>query len=107
MHFLIDEQLPPGLAEKLRTAGYAADHVREIGLGGAADRDVQAAAERMGAVLVTKDEDFVVAGRSGRVAVVWVRLGNVTNRVLWRAMEPALAEIIAAIEAGETLVEFS
>jgi len=105
LRFLIDEQLPPGLADRLIEAGHFAEHVRSVGLGGASDIAISEHAERIGAVLITKDEDFAEAGRSGRIAVVWVRFGNVTNRALWRSLQPVLPEIVAAIEDGETLIE--
>lgn len=107
MRFLIDEQLPPGLGKQLLDAGHFAEHVRDVGLGGATDVAVRAYAQRAGAVLVSKDDDFVETGRAGDIAVVWIRLGNVTNKALWRVLERVLPEIVTAIEGGETLIEVS
>jgi predicted nuclease of predicted toxin-antitoxin system len=76
-----------------------------IGLGDASDRAIwrQALAD----ALITKDVDFVQFARSDAagVAVIWIRIGNVTNAALWRVLEPALPEIIAALRAGERIVE--
>lgn len=107
MHFLIDAQLPPGLVERLRHAGHEAEHVHVIGLGEATDQQIWTYARRHTAVLVTKDQDFAELARSGRAttAVIWIRLGNTTNRALWAVFEPALPEIIEAVAAGETLIE--
>jgi predicted nuclease of predicted toxin-antitoxin system len=88
----------------LRETGHAADHLREVGLGGASDEKVRTYAKRAVATLITKDEDFAaIADRD--VAVVWIRLGNVTNRALWSAMEPMMPEIVSALESGEVLIE--
>ena len=107
MRFLIDEQLPPALADRLREHGHVVEHIRDIGLGGAPDAKIRAYASRTGAVLVTKDEDFAAAGKARKFAVLWIRLGNATNRALWAALEPNLPEIVAAIEKGERLIEIT
>ncbi len=61
----------------------------------------------MGAVIVTKDQDFADFARAGKITdgVLWLRIGNVTNRALLRKLEPLMPRIIAAFEAAETLVE--
>lgn len=107
MRFLIDEQLPPGLVDRLRKKGHVAEHIRDIGLGGAPDARIRAHASRTGAVLITKDEDFAAAGKARKFAVLWIRLGNTTNKALWAALEPNLPEIVAAIERGERLIEIT
>ena len=39
------------------------------------------------------------------VPVVWIRIGNVTTRVLWERLSPVLADILDAIDGGESVVE--
>ncbi len=104
IRFLIDEQLPPALAVQLRNEGHDAVHVLEIGLEGTPDNKVRSEAVRRQAVLVTKDADFANL-MPASPAVLWIRIGNVTNRVLWSALKPRLPEIIASFLAGDTLVE--
>ena len=58
MRFLIDAQLPPGLAQRLAARGYEAEHVNRVGLGGKSDNDIWRHAVRTGAVLITKDDGF-------------------------------------------------
>jgi predicted nuclease of predicted toxin-antitoxin system len=101
IRFLVDAQLPPGLAHRLTTRGYPAEH------GIASDRDIWLYAARTAAALVTKDEDFVALAGQGPVGpqVVWIRLGNISNDALWRAIDPQLDEIIHALNAGERIVE--
>ena len=88
-------------------AGHAAEHVNSIGLGAAGDSDIWDYARRHKAILITKDSDFADLARSGAgaPAVIWIKLGNTTNLALWRAFEPLLSEIVAAIAAGEKLIE--
>ena len=107
IRFLIDAQLPPGLAQRLTTRGYPAEHVNRVNLGIAGDSAIWRYAARTGATLITKDEDFVaLAGREpSGPQVVWIRVGNITNAALWRAIDPLLDEIIQALNAGERIVE--
>ena len=107
IRFLIDAQLPPGLARRLASHGYPAEHVNRVALGVAADTAIWRHAVRTGATLMTKDEDFVtLAGRESHgPQVVWIRIGNISNEALWRALEPLLDEIVEALNAGERIVE--
>ena len=58
MIFLVDAQLPPGLASWLAEQGHTAQHVVELDLG---DNALS-----LDAIIVTKDEDF--AERTARAA---------------------------------------
>jgi predicted nuclease of predicted toxin-antitoxin system len=107
IRFLIDAQLPPGLAQRLTTHGYPSEHVNRIDLGVASDDAIWRYAARTGATLITKDEDFVALSdrEASGPQVVWIRLGNIGNNALWRAIEPQLDEIVQALNAGERVVE--
>jgi predicted nuclease of predicted toxin-antitoxin system len=107
IRFLIDAQLPPGLARRLAERGYPAEHVNRIGLGTARDGAIWRHATQTGATLVTKDEDFVALAERDPSGpqVVWIRIGNISNDALWRALEPQFAEIIQALNADERIVE--
>ena len=107
LRFLVDAQLPSALAAYLRSAGHEAEHVQQIGLGAASDRAIRRHAGATGAVLITKDVDFLTLPPIGArpPAIIWVRLGNVRNATLKRVFEDALPQLVAAIEAGERLVE--
>lgn len=107
LRFLIDAQLPPALAERLAEMGFEASHVSRIGLGDASDLAIWRHARATADALVTKDIDFAQLARSDAAgaAVIRIRIGNVTNAALWRALEPTLPQIVAALEAGERLVE--
>jgi len=106
---LIDAQLPPALARQLVASGHEAVHVSEIGLLTARDRDIWSHAAATGAVLITKDEDFVTmrALNNSGAAVVWVRLGNTTRRALLGRFAEVFPTILAALERGDTILEIS
>jgi predicted nuclease of predicted toxin-antitoxin system len=108
LRFLVDAQLPPALARRLETLGHDAEHVADCGLLAAADEAIRAYAASLGAVIVTKDEDFVVHQiLEGGPAVVWIRIGNTRKTELLRRIEADYASIVAALERGETLVELA
>lgn len=84
MRFLLDAQLPPRLAKLLRARGHEADHAVDLGLGAADDSAIWSRAGALGAVIITKDDDFRerVLFSKGRVQVVVIRIGNCSNQAL-------------------------
>ena len=82
MRFLVDAQLPPALARWLAGKGHAAEHVADVGLAHASDKDIWDHALAVGAVIVSKDEDFAQRRilASAGPTVVWVRLPNTRRR---------------------------
>jgi predicted nuclease of predicted toxin-antitoxin system len=107
IRFLIDAQLPPGLAQRLTARGYPSEHVNRINLRVASDDAIWRHAARTGATLITKDEDFVALAErdASGPQVVWIRIGNISNDALWRALDPQLDEIVHALNADERIVE--
>ena len=74
----------------------------------ASDDTIRRYAERAGAVIVTKDEDFAVHHiLSSGHAVVWLRLGNTRRSALLQRMDNELGTIVSALQRGETLVELA
>ena len=106
MRFLIDAQVPPGLARWLTAEGYPSDHVNDLGIGPATDSRIEAEARRLGAVIWSKDVDFAERARvRPGLQVVWLRLGNTINAALRAQLAPRLETVAAALAAGETLIE--
>jgi predicted nuclease of predicted toxin-antitoxin system len=104
----IDAQLPVSLAGSLqRTFAVAAKHVFELGLVQAKDEGIYRAAAKAGAIIATKDSDFVrLQERFGPPPrILWITMGNVGNAELWKALEAQWPRICAHFEAGEPLVE--
>jgi predicted nuclease of predicted toxin-antitoxin system len=109
VRFVVDAQLPPALARFLAQRGHEASHVLDSGRLSASDRDIWEHAANLGAVLITKDEDFVTMGafQASGPPIVWVRLGNTANRILLKYFETMLPNILAALRRGETVVVLS
>ena len=107
MRFLVDAQLPPALARCLGEKGFAAAPVRELGLRESDDGSIWNFAIAGDWTVVTKDEDFVARCIASPDAprVVWLRIGNCTNRVLFAWLDPLLPGIVERLEAGIRLVE--
>ncbi len=78
-----------------------------MGLREADDSAIWAYALQSGAIIVTKDEDF--AARSAQAAtaptIVWLRVGNTTNRVLRLWFESRLAGIVQLAGQNHRLIE--
>jgi predicted nuclease of predicted toxin-antitoxin system len=107
MRFLVDAQLPPALARWLGGRGLAATPVRDLGLRESDDGSIWNFAATGGWTVLTKDEDFVArcVGNSAAPAVVWLRIGNCTNRVLFSWLEPFLLDIQSRLSQGEKIIE--
>jgi predicted nuclease of predicted toxin-antitoxin system len=84
-----------------------AEHVTDIGPGDASDGELWRFALEVGAVIVTKDEDFAVwvAVRHPAPVVVWIRRGNTSRSALLAWFEPLIPQVVASIESGQTLIE--
>jgi len=107
VRFLVDAQLPPALARWLAERGVSATPIRDVGLRESDDGSIVNFALSGNWTLVTKDEDLVTRCISSPAApaVVWLRLGNCTNRALFTWLEPFLGEIQRRLSEGEKLIE--
>jgi predicted nuclease of predicted toxin-antitoxin system len=107
MRFLVDAQLPPALARLLAAKGFEAQHVYDIELGAAEDRLIWDHAMKSGAVIISKDEDFIsmITLHGDGPAIVWIRLGNTSKKSMLNWFEPLIPEIIASLQRGEKLIE--
>ncbi len=107
MRFIIDNQLPPSLAARLRDLGHDAVHVVDLGLDEACDRAIWQVASSQGGVVVSKDEDFLslsIANPDGP-AFVWVRMGNCRASALHAAFDARIGDIVRELTAGQRVVE--
>ena len=110
MRFVVDAQLPPALARHLTTLGHEAEHVGDAGLLTAADARIWEYATAIGAVVVTKDEDFVTLralSKHGGPAIIWVRIGNTTRQALIDRFAAVFHAVVEALKRGETVVQIS
>ncbi|MGD0129942.1 MAG: DUF5615 family PIN-like protein [Terriglobia bacterium] len=107
MKLLVDNQLPVALARHLTSLGHDCEHVAAVDLDAASDVEIWQYACQRGAVVVSKDEDFLyLASRPGSGAcLLWVRLGNCRTRALIEAFERLWPQIERALLSGERVVE--
>jgi predicted nuclease of predicted toxin-antitoxin system len=107
VRFLVDAELPPALVGWLKEAGHEAEHVEDVGMRNANDTEIWNHAERIGAAIVTKDEDFAARSqqKGNGPVIVWLRIGNVTNRPLRAWIEPRLSGIAQLVSQGSRLIE--
>lgn len=105
--FLVDNQLPTALAGWIESQGFPAQHVATRQLAQSSDELIWQQADREGAVIVSKDDDFahLTLVRPEPVAVVWIRIGNCRTPVLLAAIERAWPQIVQQLEAGARLIE--
>jgi predicted nuclease of predicted toxin-antitoxin system len=105
--YIVDAQLPPALARALRDRGVDAAAVREVELREADDSDIWRYAIENDAAIISKDEDFAERFLSSASApvIIWLRVGNTSNRSLLAWLMPMWPEIASRIEAGDRLVE--
>lgn len=104
----VDAQLSPTIARWItETLGVDAKPVRDLGLREASDPVILAAARLAGAVIMTKDNDFVELQRSrhGPVPIILLTCGNTSNGRLKEILAARLLDACGKIEAGELRVE--
>jgi predicted nuclease of predicted toxin-antitoxin system len=107
MRFLLDAQLSRQLVMRLRQAGHDASHVFDHLDPQADDQAIAALANHLGACVVSKDADFVDMARQRRLSrtLVWIRVPNLANDLLWLCLEKALPAIESAVHEGTPIVE--
>ncbi len=108
MTIWLDNQLPPALAAWMRaTLTLECTPVRDLKLQRATDYAIFMAAREAGAVVMTKDGDFIelLAQHGSPPQVVWVTCGNTSNERLRRLVAVAWPALLPMLERGEALVE--
>ena len=105
MKFLIDAQLPPALCQWLQARGHDATHVFDIGLSGASDDAIARQAIANQAMIISKDEDFLILRLPNRFGLLWLRCGNATNRALTDWLDARWDRVEALLAAGERMIE--
>lgn len=107
MKLLLDEDLSPAHAVRLRAAGHDAIAVLEAGLGGQSDEIVREFAMRERRTLVTLDSDF---GRILRLSpestpgVIWLRPWPPTERVIEAMLDGAIRQLTDTTTEGKLVV---
>jgi predicted nuclease of predicted toxin-antitoxin system len=107
MRFLVDAQLPIGLARLLQGHGHEAKHVADLEMMETSDRDIWRWAKQSNSIIISKDEDFVILHSVDEkpLPLIWVRVGNTRRKELLAWFERLLPMIEEKIASGELLVE--
>lgn len=106
----VDAQLNPALApwvsSEFEVEAYS---VKYLGLRDAADREIFVAARTAGAVVLTKDSDFVLLLRryGPPPQVLWITLCNTSNVRMKEVLLRTLPKALELLRSGEPLVEIS
>ena len=110
MRVWVDAQLSPRIAQWL-SARFAveATPVRDLGLREASDERIFDAARSAGAVVMTKDVDFVsiLERRGPPPQVLWVTCGNTSDARLREILGRVFGTALEMLTAGEALVEIN
>jgi len=106
----IDAQLSPALAPWLTsTFDVQAVSVCQLSMRDAEDPEIFRAARDAGAVVMTKDRDFVdLVDRFGTPSqILWVTAGNTSNVRMREILLVAFPDALELLRSGEPLVELS
>jgi predicted nuclease of predicted toxin-antitoxin system len=106
----VDAHLSPAIATWI-TANFdvTAVALRDLSLRDAEDSEIFEAAKAQGAILMTKDRDFVdLVDRLGPPPkVIWLTCGNTSNARLKKILTATLLTALKLLMGGEPLVEIS
>ncbi|HEY5345135.1 MAG TPA: DUF5615 family PIN-like protein [Verrucomicrobiae bacterium] len=104
----LDAHLSPRLAHWLAvTFGIQAVAVRDLGLRQAEDHEIFFAARKVGAIVITKDNDFVeLLERHGSPPkIIWLTCGNTSEAALREIFAANFPEALRLLDTGDDLVE--
>jgi predicted nuclease of predicted toxin-antitoxin system len=106
----VDAQLSPALApwlgERFNVSAFSVQH---LGYRDATDAQIFEAARAAGAVVLTKDSDFLrlLEQHGPPPQVLWVTVGNTSNARMREVLERTFVRASAMLAGGETVVELS
>ena len=106
----IDAQMSPVIAAWISANfSFKALAVRDVGLRGAEDREIFLEARKQSAIVMTKDNDFIMLQNElgAPNKVIWITCGNTSNAPLKEILIPTLSEAIDFLNAGEDSVEIN
>lgn len=107
----IDAQLSPALAAWINRKydRIQARSGRAVGLRDGKNREIFEAAREAGAVVTSKDSDFLrlLDEHGPPPQVIWVTCGNTSNQKMREVLGEVLPSVINALQKGESLVEIS
>ena len=106
----VDAQLSPQVASWItETLAIQAHSLRDLGLVRAKDREIYLAAREAGAVILTKDREFLnlLESLGDPQHLLWVTSGDTSNVRLRETLRGGLPTAVSLLERGEHLVEIT
>ena len=106
----VDAQISPYLTRWFSSEfGVEARPVRDLGLRDAKDREIFLAAREAGAVVLTKDSDFVrlLEQLGPPPQILWITVGNTSNAHLKEVLSRSFNSAQELLRGGEPLVEIT
>jgi predicted nuclease of predicted toxin-antitoxin system len=104
LRFIVDEMLPRKLAEYLIEEGYDASTVKWLKLG--PDEMIWEHAEKHGAIVITKDSDYLPFPDDFSAAQLVHFTGeNMSTAAMIDLFRQKLPQLIEALKAGDKIVE--
>lgn len=103
MKFLLDENMPPSLAGKIKSIGYEARHVIEIGYNSTPDFKICDLAASTNEIILTHDTDFgTILALSGanKPSVILFRWQIITLTAVFQFLEKYLIELENDLNEG-------
>jgi predicted nuclease of predicted toxin-antitoxin system len=99
---LLDENLPPSLAQEIQTAFPGSGHVLGLGLGGRSDREIFQFAGKGGFAILTKDDDFEALSvqYGAPPKIVLLKVGNLLLRDLHSLVASKLPDVHEFLNGG-------
>jgi predicted nuclease of predicted toxin-antitoxin system len=110
MTLWLDAHLPPAIAFWIGARfPVKVVSVRDLGLRDTTDREIFLAARSAGAIVITKDSDFVrllqILGPPPQI--IWLTFGNTSNARLKEIFNQTLDKSFDLLRSGEPLIEIS
>ena len=105
-----DAQLFPAIAVWIENNfDVEAVALRDLGLRDAEDLEIFEEAKKAGAVVLTKDSDFVslLERLDAPPKIIWLTCGNTSNANLKIILSKTLQDAIDFLERGENIIEIS
>lgn len=110
MRVWVDAQLPPAIAAWIsQRFGIPCSHIRDTDLAAMPDAHIFERIRVPGDVIFTKDEDFIdlVTRLDPPPQVLWLRIGNTSNRHLRTYLEVTMGRAIELLSSSEPVVELA
>jgi predicted nuclease of predicted toxin-antitoxin system len=107
MKFLLDENMPPSLAIKLKVIGYDTRHVVEIGYHSTPDFKIAELAASTGEIIITHDTDFgtiLALSAADKPSVILFRWEIMTTNLIFQFLESRLPELETDLKQGSLIV---